>query len=64
MDNIRDNLFSPMVLAILYEKHNIHFTYLGTGCIFNYDENHPFGDDNSDFGENALPNFLVQDIRS
>ena len=58
VDNVRDNLFSPMVLAVLCKKHSIHFTYLGTGCIFKYDENHPMGDENSGFGENALPNFF------
>lgn len=35
VENVRDNLFGPMVLAHLSEKHNIHYTYLGTGCIFN-----------------------------
>eukprot|EP01084_Bolivina_argentea_P032116 59409_1 len=35
-DNIHDNLFAPMTLAILSIKYNIHFTYLGTGCIFHY----------------------------
>lgn len=35
-ENVRDNLFSPMVLAILSTKYKIHFTYLGTGCIFDY----------------------------
>ena len=34
-ENVRDNLFSPLLLAILSNKKNIHFTYLGTGCIFN-----------------------------
>lgn len=34
-DNIRDNLYGPIILAILCEKHNVHLTYLGTGCIFN-----------------------------
>ena len=43
VDNVRDNLFSPVILSILCKKHNIHFTYLGTGCIFKYDKNHPFG---------------------
>jgi dTDP-4-dehydrorhamnose reductase len=33
--NVRDNLFAPMVLASLSNKYNIHYTYLGTGCIFN-----------------------------
>lgn len=34
VDNIRDNMYSPLVLAILSKKYNIHLTYLGTGCIF------------------------------
>jgi 3,5-epimerase/4-reductase len=34
VENIRDNLFSPLTLALIAEQHNIHFTYLGTGCIF------------------------------
>lgn len=33
--NVRDNLFAPMVLAGLSDKYNIHYIYLGTGCIFN-----------------------------
>jgi 3,5-epimerase/4-reductase len=35
-ENVRDNLYSPLVLAILGKKHGIHVTYLGTGCIFSY----------------------------
>jgi len=35
VENVRDNLYSPLVLAIHCQKLNIHFTYLGTGCIFN-----------------------------
>ena len=35
VENIKDNLYGPLILAILAKKHNIHFTYLGTGCIFN-----------------------------
>lgn len=34
-ENIQDNLYGPIVLAILSTKYNIHYTYLGTGCIFN-----------------------------
>lgn len=34
-ENIRDNFYAPLVLSTLAEKNNIHFTYLGTGCIFN-----------------------------
>jgi len=58
VDNVRDNLFSPMVLALICQKHDIHFTYLGTGCIFKYDEDHPFGNDQTGFTEESLPNFF------
>lgn len=37
-DNIRDNLYAPLVLANLANKFNIHYTYLGTGCIFSQDD--------------------------
>lgn len=37
--NVRDNLFAPMVLASVSNKYNIHYIYLGTGCIFN--QNNP-----------------------
>jgi len=50
-ENIRDNLFSPIVLAKLCNDKGIHFTYLGTGCIFEYDGSHPFD-------EEAKPNFF------
>ena len=36
-ENVRDNLYSPLVLAILSNKYSFHYTYLGTGCIFEYD---------------------------
>lgn len=58
LDNVRDNLFGPLVLAILCKKHNIHFTYLGTGCIFKYDENHPFAQEINGFNELSKPNFF------
>lgn len=34
-ENIRDNLFGPMILSQFSNKYNYHYTYLGTGCIFN-----------------------------
>lgn len=37
VENMRDNLWGPMVLATLCKKHNVHLIYLGTGCIFHYD---------------------------
>lgn len=36
-ENIQDNLHGPLCLALLSQKYDIHFTYLGTGCIFNHD---------------------------
>ena len=58
VENIRDNLFSPLNLAIVSQKHNFHFTYLGTGCIFNFDEEHPYGKEINGFTEESLPNFF------
>jgi dTDP-glucose 4,6-dehydratase len=52
VDNIRDNLYGPLCLAIVGKKYNIHVTYLGTGCIFN-DEG-----DLTNFNESSLPNFF------
>ena len=57
-ENVRDNLFSPVVLAMVCGKRNIHYTYLGTGCIFKYDEAHPMGDAGTGFWESAKPNFF------
>jgi 3,5-epimerase/4-reductase len=50
-ENVRDNLFSPIVLALLSKKYNFHLTYLGTGCIFKYADDHLFN-------ENDKPNFF------
>jgi dTDP-glucose 4,6-dehydratase len=60
VDNIRDNLFSPIVLANLCSKYNIHFTYLGTGCIFEYDQYPDLENQNNPhkFTEDSLPNFF------
>jgi dTDP-4-dehydrorhamnose reductase len=57
VENIRDNLFSPVLLAYICKKNNIHYTYLGTGCIFKFDEDHPFGKEENGFTENDKPNF-------
>lgn len=34
--NINDNLYSPVFIALQCDKYNIHFTYIGTGCIYTY----------------------------
>ena len=58
IDNVSDNLFGPVSLSILCRSKNIHFTYLGTGCIFNYDDSHPYGEEINGFNEESLPNFF------
>ena len=57
-ENLNDNLFSPVALALLCKDYGIHLTYLGTGCIFKFDDNHPFGREENGFVENSLPNFF------
>jgi len=57
-ENIRDNLYSPLLLAHTCKEKQIHYTYLGTGCIFKYDTNHPFGQEKNGFAEDDLPNFF------
>ena len=54
LENVRDNLFSPIVLSLLSKKHNFHLTYLGTGCIFEYDNEHT----TNGFTEDSKPNFF------
>lgn len=49
--NVRDNLFSPITLAILTQKLGIHMTYMGTGCIFKYEGDHLFTEEDK-------PNFF------
>jgi dTDP-4-dehydrorhamnose reductase len=58
IENVRDNLFSPILLAHICFQKNIHYTYLGTGCIFKFDENHPFEKEVNGFRENDKPNFF------
>jgi len=59
-ENVRDNLFSPLAIALLCNSLNggIHLTYLGTGCIFEFDSEHPFGKEVNGFTESADPNFF------
>jgi 3,5-epimerase/4-reductase len=58
VENVRDNLFSSVVLSHFSKKYNFHFTYMGTGCIFDYDDNHPYGEEVNGFNEESLPNFF------
>lgn len=51
-ENMRDNFYAPFNLAQICEKQNIHFVYLGTGCIYTYTQ------DNKIFTEEDKPNFF------
>ena len=53
-ENIKDNLFSPLMLAIICKHLHIHYTYLGTGCIFSTDVDNI---NSTQYAENDIPNF-------
>lgn len=55
VENVRDNLYSPILLAEICRQIDIHYTYLGTGCIFTYDTLHDF---EHGFTEYDTPNFF------
>jgi dTDP-4-dehydrorhamnose reductase len=57
LENITDNLYAPLTLAHECERRNIHYTYVGTGCIFEYDDVHSIGSAQT-FLENDEPNFF------
>jgi dTDP-4-dehydrorhamnose reductase len=40
VENIKDNLYAPVSLALVCQKLGIHMAYLGTGCIFEYSNDH------------------------
>ena len=58
VENVRDNFYSPLHMAIMCSSMGIHFTQMGTGCIFAYDDEHPLGDESSPFTEESDPNFF------
>lgn len=53
-ENINDNLYAPISLALTCQQLGIHMTYLGTGCIFT-DE---VPEDTEGYTEQSLPNFF------
>uniref|UniRef100_A0A0N5A393 dTDP-D-glucose 4,6-dehydratase n=1 Tax=Parastrongyloides trichosuri TaxID=131310 RepID=A0A0N5A393_PARTI len=55
-ENVRDNMYSVISLAEICKKESIHFTYIGTGYLFAYDEKHPIGGDG--FKDDDLPTFF------
>ena len=61
MENVRDNLFSPIQLALICAEYGKHFTYMGTGCIFEYDKKHEMDNDivkAVGYNETDKPNFF------
>ena len=54
--NMRDNLYGPLLLAELCRKFNIHLTYIGSGCIFKYDDEHSVN--GKPFDEEDIPNYF------
>lgn len=58
VENIKDNLYGPIVLSSVCKKYGKHFTYLGTGCIFDYNEGHLYGNESTGFKESDRPNFF------
>jgi len=58
IENLRDNLHGPINLASICQNLKIHMTYLGTGCIYEFDADHPMNNwEIRGFTEDDLPNF-------
>jgi dTDP-glucose 4,6-dehydratase len=55
VENVRDNLMAPIILTQMCADRDIHYTYLGTGCIFNDDDDN---DRVQAFKETDAPNFF------
>lgn len=58
LENMTDNMYGPLVLASIAKEKGLHMLYMGTGCIFEYDENHPCDGSSSGFTESDTPNFF------
>ena len=54
VDNVHDNLYGPLLLAKATKELGMHYTYMGTGCIFEYDSQDP----DYKFTEQDKPNFF------
>ena len=55
IETIETNLIGASVIFSECHRRNIHVTYLGTGCILEYDDDHPIG--GRGFTEGERPNF-------
>ena len=54
--NLQDNLYLPIIFAEECRKLGIHMTYMGTGCIYEYDETHTVSNQVG-FTEKDEPNY-------
>lgn len=52
-ENLHDNLVAPLLLAMVCTQFKLHFTYLGTGCIFNTTD-----PEETAYPETAQPDFF------
>jgi UDP-glucose 4,6-dehydratase len=52
IENLTDNLYGPLTLANTAKQQGLHMLYMGTGCIFTYD------DTGRKFTEADVPNFF------
>lgn len=55
-ETLRSGLIGALNLADIANQRNIHLTNIGTGCIYNYDEQHPMYS-GIGFSETDIPNF-------
>ena len=55
-ETIRTNIIGTLTLADVAYQHGIHLTNFGTGCIYEYDADHPIGSGKG-FTEEDKPNF-------
>ena len=60
-ENINDNLYVPLNLALFAKQESLHFTYMGTGCIFSYDTSSCLDTDKYGLGTRILPGFKESD---
>ena len=58
VENVNDNLYAPLTLAGVCKSKGLHMMYMGTGCIFEYDQDHPCDPTAPGFTEQSKPNFF------
>ena len=54
--NLHDNLYGPILLMEICRKLNIHYTYIGSGCLFTYTDDYMIVSE--PFTEDDVPNYF------